>query len=284
MPRLTEQRALRAPLPASKAVFLRCSEVKGFNARIAASGTRTWYVDVTQNGKTSKIPLGPVGVLSFAGSPEDPGARDLAIAALAAAKRGKDAGEAISKKRQPKGLTLNDIWGHYETAGFPVLRGTGRKRESTISADKLRWQKHVAGTLGKVPVAEIGTAAVQRFLDRIPTEGQRAHTLVLVKSILSFAASRGLAEPQRIELTAKKSKLMQNFYGNDELAALDMGRPPLRNDSHTGSPCSRRSGSCCTAAAAPRRSSPPSGGTSISDAASSTSSATRRRNMAAPCI
>ena len=38
-------------------------------------------------------------------------------------------------------------------------------------------------------------AAVRRWLDRIKGRGQRSECLILFKALLSFARSRGLAEP-----------------------------------------------------------------------------------------
>ena len=228
MPRLTEARALRAPLPTGRdKYFLRCSEIRGFSVCISRGGSRTYCVEVTTLSKTKRITLGPVGVLSFDGSADAPGARDLALAAINANRRGDDAVETIGRKKAAKGITLNAVWSEYEKAGHPVLRGTGRKRASTVYADSKRWQKLVEKTLGKKPTADITTAVVQRWLDGIATEGQKSHALVLVKSILSFAGSRGLAEPHRIDIKAEKSKAMQNFYTPAELVALDAAAAAL---------------------------------------------------------
>ncbi len=45
--------------------------------------------------------------------------------------------------------------------------------------------------------------------------------LVLLKSLMRFALSRGLATIQVIAITAQKSKEVQNFYTADELVRLD---------------------------------------------------------------
>ena len=91
----------------------------------------------------------PVGVLPFEGPPHAPGARDLALAAINAARRGEDPRTAIGRVKAPeaaevpKGPTLNDIWDAYEAAGFPKLSGTGRKRPSTVKADRYRYAWHL---------------------------------------------------------------------------------------------------------------------------------------------
>lgn len=225
MPRLTKHRAERdipeAIKRGARSGFLRCSEIRGFCVRVTDKGARAYCVEVTESGKSKLHTLGPVGVLAFEGPADEPGARDLAIAALAASRRGGDAKLAIGKKKAPQGMTLNEVWAEYEKAGYPVLRGTGRKRPSTIKGDKDRWSKYVDKEIGKKLVSEINTAVVQRWLDKIPSDGQRSHALVLAKSILAYAGSRGLAEPHRIDIKAKKSKEMQNFYSADDLVALD---------------------------------------------------------------
>ncbi|MDX0491551.1 tyrosine-type recombinase/integrase [Sinorhizobium medicae] len=222
MPRLTEARALRATLPKEKEKeLLWCSEVKGFHAVIRKSGKRSWGVEVYPDGKTKRLVLGEIGVLPFEGTPEEPGARDLAVAAINASRIGKDAALTIGRKKQPKGLTLNEVWKHYEDAGYPKLRGTGRKLQSTIDADVNRWTKHVEPTLGKEPVSTIDEARMQRWLDTIGSDGQRSHCLTLVKSIIGFAKSRGLAETHEIQAKAEKSKELQNFYSRTEIMALD---------------------------------------------------------------
>jgi integrase len=221
MPRLTETRAARALLPASGQIFLWCSEVKGFGCRLTP-GARSWIVQVRQlDGSKKRITLGAVGTLSVEGPPDAPGARDLAMAALNAARRGEDSAASIVRKRAPTGTTLNAAWDVYEAAGHPMLRGVGRKRASTVHADRLRWEKYIRRSIGKDPIGSIGTPSVRRFLDTIPSEGQRNQCLILVKSLISFATTRGLAEPARIDIKATASRKLQNFYSADELAHLD---------------------------------------------------------------
>jgi integrase len=222
MARLTESRSVRLKLPTSGQAFEWCDEVKGFGVRLTP-GARSYIVQGRYKGKKFRLTLGPVGTLSFEGPSHAPGARDLAIAALNAARRGDDPRGAIvkSKAANGDGPTLNDIWAAYQDAGYPKLRGTGRKRPTTIKADADRYAKHLAPSLGRQAVEAIDTAAVRRWLDGIKSDGQRNQCLVLAKSLLSFAAARGLAKPQTIALAAGKSKEVQNFYSAAELAKLD---------------------------------------------------------------
>ncbi len=220
MPRLTETRATRLQCPPVGAAFEWCSEVKGFGVRLTP-GARSYIIQLRANGKTQRLTLGRVGVLPFEGPPEDPGARDLAIAALNAARRGEDSLLAVRRAKTGEGITVNAVWQEYERSGFPKLRGVGRKRQSTIGRDRARYDHLIWPSIGKEKVEKIDTARVRRWLDQIPTEGQRSHALVLLKSLLTFAGSRGLSKVQPIDVKATKSREVQNFYKPDELAALD---------------------------------------------------------------
>ncbi|MEJ1938309.1 site-specific integrase, partial [Nostoc sp. NIES-2111] len=64
-------------------------------------------------------------------------------------------------------------------------------------------------------------------LDKIPSEGQRSHSLVLLKSILKFAEVRKLAEVKRIDIAPTKSREVQSFYQPAELALLDRAAADL---------------------------------------------------------
>ncbi|QIG50386.1 site-specific integrase [Nordella sp. HKS 07] len=230
MPRLTETRALRAKLPKKGTKFDWCSEVRTFGARYTP-GSRTWVVyPRCTNGIRVMIALGAVGVLPFEGPPHRPGARDLAIAAITAARRGEDPRVAIGQANAPEGLTLAEVWQAYADAGFPKLKGTGRKRASTIKRDTDRYNYRIKPMLGGEAVSRIDTARVRRWLDTIEADGQRNHSLVLLKSLLSFAASRNLATTQAIAISAQKSKEMQNFYTTDELVRLDAAMVELMRE------------------------------------------------------
>ncbi|HEV2901134.1 MAG TPA: site-specific integrase [Pseudaminobacter sp.] len=191
-------------------------------------GARSYIVQGRHNGEKFRLTLGPVGTFPFEGPPHAPGARDLALAVLNASRRGEDPRTAIGRAKTPeadgqaRGPTLNDIWDAYEAAGFPKLRGTGRKRPSTIKADKDRYALYFRKDIGKEEAAALNTGRVQRWLDKIGSDGQRNQCLVMLKSLLSFAQSRNLAASQPIAIKATKSKEVQNFYTADELARLDV--------------------------------------------------------------
>jgi integrase len=220
MPRMTETRALRARLPQDGQIFAWCSEVRGFGIRCTAT-TRSYIVQPRYNGQKLRLNLGTVGVTAFEGPPHAPGARDLAITALAAARRGTDPRAAIGQRKQPEGVTLADAWAAYCEAGHPKLKGTAHKRPTTIRKDTDRFNCHLAGPLGPTAIAHIDTPCVRRWLDRIATEGARSHALALLKSLLSFSTTRGIATAHRIDIACSPSRKVANYFKPAELAKLD---------------------------------------------------------------
>lgn len=229
MPRLTETRALRTTLPRTGQRLIWCSEISGFGCRIMASGARAWIVQLRHHGKSHRITLGPVGTLSFEGPPHAPGAADLARAALNAARRGDDPKLAVGRAKHPQGVTLADVWDAYGKAGYPLLNGIGHKRGSSVKIDTYRWKKHLA-RLGHRPVGKIDTPEVQRWLDTISGLGARSHALILLKSLLNFATSRGLSDTQKITLRPRPSRQIQNYLKPGELKRLDAALVKLIRD------------------------------------------------------
>ncbi|WP_189501904.1 site-specific integrase [Mesorhizobium sp. M00.F.Ca.ET.216.01.1.1] len=224
---MTEPRAMKVTLPkkGERPNIERCSEVRGFGVIAYESGRRSYFVEPS---RTPRRVLGIVGILHFEGPADDPGALNMAKAALAAARLGKNTDEAIGRKKSPKDkVTLNDAWAKYEELGYPKVRGDGNKRPSTLASDSDRWKRYVEKTIGKRRIGDISEATVQNWLDTITKRGQRDHCLVLVKSILSFADQRKIAEPQRIKLKPGKTKKMQNFYAPEDLIALDQAAADL---------------------------------------------------------
>ena len=220
MPRMTETRASRSKLSQDGQDFEWCSEVKGFGIRCTRTA-RTYIVQPRYNGQKLRLNLGTVGVMPFEGPPQAPGARDLAITALAAARRGDDPRKAIGQRKQPDGVTLADVWAAYCAAGHPKLKGTAHKRPTTIRKDTDRFNFHLASQLGPIPVAHIDTPCVRRWLDKIATEGARSHALALLKSLLSFSTMRGIATAHRIDIACSPSRKVANYFKPVELAKLD---------------------------------------------------------------
>jgi len=226
MPRLTESRSARLPLPTKGSKFAFCSEVKGFGVRLTPNA-RTYIVQCRYRGEKLRLTLGAVGTLPFEGPPASPGAKDQAIAAINAARRGQDPRKAIGLLVKPAGVTLGNVWQSYEEAGYPKLKGVGKKRPSTIRADRLRYALHLDPEFSTTAIAEIDTARVRRWLDKIATTGQRSHSLVLLKSLLSFAESRGHGESPPIKVSPARSRTVQNYLTPAEIIRLDLALADL---------------------------------------------------------
>ena len=232
MPRLTETRAIRCSLPETGQKFEWCSEVRGFGVRATAGGVRTWIVQLRYQGKSRRLTLGRVQTLAFEGPPDRPGAVDLARIALNASRRAECPATAIGRATAPQSITLAQAWDAYGRAGFPLLghRAAGRlKRASSIKVDGYRWGRHVS-KLGDRPVATLDDVVVTRWLDGIAGRGARAQALMLLKTVIHFAVSRGLCSAPTITLKAGAARRVQNFLKPEELRRLDAALIQLANE------------------------------------------------------
>ena len=220
MPRLTETRALREKLPHAGQRLIWCSEITGFGCRIMPSGVRTWIVQCRLHGKEKRITLGPVGTLAFEGPAHAPGAVDLARAALNAARRGEDpmqasAAPAIRTARRSA------------NCGRPTRRRVIRWRTPSASSARVASRSiPIAGTGTSSASRESSASAfddprTRRWLDTIAELGAQSHALVMLKSLISFGASRALCEPHKITLKARPSRKVQNFLKTEQLKRLD---------------------------------------------------------------
>src|SRR3954447_7821244 len=158
MPKLTQTRAERAPLPDHGQRFLWCSEIKGFGCRLTA-GSRSWIVQPPY-GKKPRITLGAVNALPLEAPEGKPNARDMARAAITAARAGRDPRQALAP--DPTSITLAQVWAQYQAAGFPKANSAVRKRPVTVRADKYRWGAHFAKSIAHETVEAIDAARATR--------------------------------------------------------------------------------------------------------------------------
>src|SRR6185437_3937565 len=130
------------------------------------------------------------------------------------ARAGHDPREAVGPKAQT--ITLAEVWARYESAGFPKSNSVGKKRPATIKADWSRFNNHFAPTIAKEPIENVTAARAIRWLDELPSEDIRTLSFALLKALLSFASTRGLAKPHPIKIRTKPSRKVQNFLRADE--------------------------------------------------------------------
>ena len=203
MPRLTETRAARAPLP-SKQQRERtewCSEVVNFGVRILHSGVRSFIV----------MPPAKVGShLAASGSwlsrdrPTRPARATLPIIALNAARLGKDPKLAIGRAKMPKGATIGDLWAAYGKAGYPLLNAVGIKRASSIKTDQYRWSKHFE-RIAHEAAADFDTPRTQDGSTDRRARRALAGADHVERLVVGFGASRGLCERHTITIAARQS-------------------------------------------------------------------------------
>lgn len=165
--------------------------------------------------------------------------------------------------------------GAYCEAGYPKLKGTARKRPTTIAKDLNRYNFRLAKQLGDEPISRLDTACARRWLDKIPTEGARSHCLALLKSLLSFSTSRGIAQAHRIDIACSPLRKVANYYTPRDLMKLDSALVDLMQRTRAGYLHSRSYGSCWRPAHGPARSCPYAGPTSISTSGGTVSRARR---------
>lgn len=223
MPRLTETRARTAAVNPKGIAWVWCSEIKGFGVRVVPSGVRSWIVQGRHNGKPFRITLGRVGVLALNGPEDRPGAAELAVLALNAARRGDDPSAAVGRITGPvvERTTVADLWEAFRAAGSPRLDGAGFRRASSIQNDIYRYRAHVARKLGKEVADDLDNARVVRWLDGIKGSGARANALLTLKLLLSFGASRGLCREHSIRVAAPRSAPVMNYLTAEQCKSYD---------------------------------------------------------------
>ena len=112
------------------------------------------------------------------------------------------------------------MWAAYKAAGYPLANAIGVKRASSIKVDTYRWHGHFERIAGDSASA-FDDPRTRRWLDTIAGLGAQSHALVMLKSLISFGASRALCEPHKITLKARPSREVQNFLKPEQLKRLD---------------------------------------------------------------
>ena len=79
-------------------------------------------------------------------------------------------------------------------------------------------------------MATLDDVVVTRWLDGIAGRGARAQALMLLKTIVHFAVSRGLCSAPTITLKAGAARRVQNFLKPEELRRLDAALIELANE------------------------------------------------------
>jgi integrase len=196
--RLTDK-SLRRAAPASGQVELWDDLVPGFGLRIAAGGSRTFFVMKRLNGKLVRRTVGrvPAGLepVTSKGELKLAAARDKARLMLAELHQGvdPDAGKSKGKVKAPSPADAPTTFGQVAAAYFkdPAKRGGARlasrsELERKVKVDLKDWEAR--------PISEIGKTDIKALLaakrKQAPVAANRL--LSLIKRIFRYAAIEDL--------------------------------------------------------------------------------------------
>ena len=207
MPKLTK-RILDAARPdPTRDVFLWCSAVPGFGARIYPTGRISFVAQVRVGRAQRRVKIGAYGPFTVEQ------AREGAQRIIRVASEGRD--PQREKQDRKKAVTVSELCDLYLQAAHAgrVLTRFGRpKRQSTLAIDVGRIERHIKPLLGRLPARDIGAGDVQRMVDDIAAgktagafkTGRRGKAVVkggavtaarvieLMGGIWTWAAKRGL--------------------------------------------------------------------------------------------
>ena len=155
------------PLPESGRKVYHDDHVRGFCVRVTPSGTKTFYVYKSHQGKPIKIALGVFPVMS----PED--ARRKALETIGALAAGQD-------PRKPKTETFGDLFQRY-------LEDHAKARKKTWREDEAIWERSLAQwsglSIGAIPRAKV--RELHASMKETPVSANRM--LALVSKVFEFA-------------------------------------------------------------------------------------------------
>lgn len=170
------------------------SELKGFGLKVSPQGVKTYFVwyraGEGRAAQRREFTIGRHGALT----PDE--ARDEAINALAAVRKGDD--PQAARERERGELNVEALCDRY------LKEGLGTKKATTIRADIARINAHVRPLLGKRPVSSVTTSDVAKFMREVAagkTAAQIKPTLAALRArgvkgkALAAAEKRGRADP-----------------------------------------------------------------------------------------
>ena len=214
MARITKAAIESAKLPATGQAFLWDSSVKGFGVRLTPNGSATFIVQFRVGQKSVRKKLGRFGLMT----PDE--ARQAARDQIVAASRRTTADDIADRRA---GLTLAQIWGRYEAAGFPKAR-SGHKAKTTIAADRRRWIKWIQPKIGHVRIDQLRDSDIEDCANAARNEGshgQAEQIAALVKAIMSYARRRKLTDNLAgTAIQVQPSKRVSNPLNADERRRL----------------------------------------------------------------
>jgi len=211
-----------------KDTFIWDKDVKGFGLKITPKGRKVYLVQKRLDGHLRRYTIGKHGA---PWAPES--ARAEANKILASLAIGKDPMEEKNKARND--LTMTALCALY------LKEGCSAKKESTISTDIGRIERHIKPLLGKKKVGRLIRADMERFLVDVANgktatnvktgfrgrsivtggKGIATRTFGLLGAIMQFAVNRDLRKDNPCRgIKRYKDKKIERFLNSQELVDL----------------------------------------------------------------
>jgi len=214
--------------PGNRDTFVWDTDVKGFGLKVTPAGRKVYVVQTRINGRLRRYTIGRHG------SPWTPDmARNEALTLLADTRQGKD--PADEKRAKQTDLTISELCDLY------LAEGCEGKKQSTITLDRSRIERHVKPLLGKKHVKTLIRADLERFMADVAVgktaidertrkrgraivkggRGAANRTLEMIGAMLEFAVNRGLrpSNPAR-GIRRYKDQTFERFLTSEELIRL----------------------------------------------------------------
>ena len=206
--------------------------LKGFGLKITPAGSRVYLVQYRtgggRSGVTKRVTIGKHG------SPWTPDmARTEAKAVLARVTQGSDPAKAKQLDRQM--LTISELCDKY------LQDGTGTKKESTLSTDKGRIERHIKPLIGKLKLTDVSQGHIKKFIKNVAEgataidvktkkrgraivrggKGAATRTVGLLGGILTYAVELGLLADNPVKGVKRyPDKSNERFLSTAELGKL----------------------------------------------------------------
>jgi hypothetical protein len=212
-------------------------ELRGFGARRQNSDAVTYQVVLrTKEGKQRRVKIGRHGVLTLTQ------ARAEAKSILADAAKGLD--PAAERKRQRNLPTVADLCNQYFVDAEARTRDgmAGAKKLSTLVTDRSRIERHIRPLMGKLAVATVTRADIEKFLRDVAGgkskaekskrggpnvtggKGAASRTLGLLGAIIAHGVKAGMRPDNPVHGVERyKYERRERRLSDAEFAALGRG-------------------------------------------------------------
>lgn len=181
------------------------TKVPGLALRVTPAGAKSWTLRYrTAEAKQRRLNLGGFPAVGLSKAREE-ATKALGVVAGGSDPAGaKQAARAAAKSR--KAETVEDLIDAYLEA---AERGTHRpnarpKRAGTMGLDRYYFEKHIRPSLGRVSVADLTRAEVQRLLDDVGAKAPSTarHCRAVLRQAYNFAIRNELAKGNPASLTS----------------------------------------------------------------------------------